>query len=277
MSALRFRCVGALCTRYLQCMPELPEVEWAARALRDAINGRTLRSIEWLHPSLARTAPITTTAVVGQRVVAVERVAKWQEIRFANGAALIVHFRMTGDWAFTSKLVAPRYARAHFGFSGSRHVWLVDSRVLARVSMRAPGEAAADNVGPDALDVTLSAAVLRSRMAGRRVSIKQVLLDQSVIAGVGNIYAAEALWFARVDPRTPAAQLSEQRVGRVLDGIRWTMGLALADPGRQQYGESTERFVVYDREGAPCTRCGSMIRRVVQGQRSTYWCTRCQR
>jgi formamidopyrimidine-DNA glycosylase len=259
-------------------MPELPEVEGAARYLDAQIAGRTLRSVAWLHASLQRHAAARVPALIGRRVAAVRRVAKWQEVQFTDGAVLVVHFRMTGDWAVTAKPVAPAHARAHFAFSGSRHVWLIDPRVLSRVEMREAGEAPTSRaVGPDALDPALDGRMLRARMATRSAPIKQVLLDQAVIAGIGNIYAAEALWHARIHPGTPAQQLSVVRVDRLLEGVRWTMGLAFDAMGRHQYGTATERFSVYDREGQPCPRCGAPISRSTQGQRSTYWCRRCQR
>ncbi len=259
-------------------MPELPEVEAAARYLDAQITGRTLRSLDWLHPSLVRTAPTNIDVLIGQRVTAVRRVAKWQEIEFVGGDVLIVHFRMSGDWAVTRSIEAPRHARAHFAFSGRTHVWLVDPRVLGRVAFRAAGEVAPrSRTGPDALDPSLDAAILRPRFATRGTPVKPMLLDQSVIAGVGNIYAAEALWHARINPKTPARQLSAARVTRLLAGIRWTMELALAEQGRYQYRTATERLAVYDREGEPCPRCGTPIARIVQAQRSTYFCRRCQR
>lgn len=260
-------------------MPELPEVETAARFLHAQVAGRTLRAVSWLHPSIERGAGATVPSLIGRRVAGVMRVAKWQEVRFTDGSVLVVHFRMTGDWAVTSRPVAPVHARAHFVFSGSRHVWLVDPRVLARMHVRAAGveDISIRNVGPDALDPQLDAATLRVRFSARRAPIKQVLLDQSVIAGVGNIYAAEALWHARIHPATPAQQLSLARVHRLLTGIRWTMGLALAEMGRHQYGTATDRLTVYDREGDPCRRCTAPVARITQGQRSTYWCRRCQR
>ena len=206
------------------------------------------------------------------------RVAKWQELSFAGGDVLIVHFRMTGDWAVTTRDEAPRHARARFAFSGGVHVWLVDPRVLARVQLRVAGaEPSRTRTGPDALDPTLDAATLRPRFATRRAPIKQVLLDQTVIAGVGNIYAAEALWHARIDPRTPAQQLSALRLSRLIEGIRWTMELALSDQGRHQYRTAMDRLAVYDREGESCVRCTTPIARITQGQRSTYFCRRCQR
>ena len=259
-------------------MPELPEVEGAARYLHAQIAGRTLRSVEWLHPAIMRGSASRVSTLVGRTVERVVRVAKWQELHFSDGAVIVVHFRMTGDWTVTARPSAPAYARVHFAFSGGRHVWLVDPRVLARVTVRESGEALeTTRVGPDALDPALDAVALRSRLSARRAPIKQVLLDQSVIAGIGNIYAGEALWKARIHPATPARQLSLGRVDRLLDGVRWTMGLAFEQMGRRQYGTATDRFSVYDREGNPCHRCGSAISRIVQGQRSTYLCRRCQR
>jgi formamidopyrimidine-DNA glycosylase len=259
-------------------MPELPEVEGAARFLHAQIAGRTLRGIAWLHDAFARHADPRAMTLIGRQVSSVARVAKWQEVRFTDGAVLVVHFRMTGDWSVSARPTPPPLARAHFAFSGRTHVWLVDPRVLARVSVREPGDPIARTlVGPDALDPSLDAPTLRARFATRRAPIKQVLLDQSVIAGVGNIYAAEALWHARIHPSTPAQQLSLARVDRIIAGIRWTMGLAFAAMGRHLYGEATDRFMVYDRVGLPCARCAATITRITQGQRSTYFCRRCQR
>ena len=259
-------------------MPELPEVEGAARFLHAQIAGRTLRGVAWLHDAFARHADPRAMTLIGRQVSSVARVAKWQEVRFTDGAVLVVHFRMTGDWSVSARPTPPPLARAHFAFSGRTHVWLVDPRVLARVSVREPGDPIPPaRVGPDALDPSLDAHQLRPRFAMRRAPIKQVLLDQSVIAGVGNIYAAEALWHARIHPGTPAQQLSLARVDRIITGIRWTMGLAFDAMGRHQYGEATDRFMVYDREGLPCARCAATITRITQGQRSTYFCRRCQR
>ena len=258
-------------------MPELPEVEAAARFLDAQITGRTLRAVHWLHAAMQRDSAARVRTLIGRRVAHVVRVAKWQEVQFDDGAAMVVHFRMTGDWAVSARPAAPTYARAHFVFSGGRHLWLVDPRVLARVEMREAGVSSSARVGPDALDPALDARTLRTRFETRRAPIKQVLLDQSVIAGIGNIYAAEALWKARIHPGTPAQQLTLARVDRILDGVRWTMGLAFEAMGRHQYGTATDRFSVYDREGEPCQRCAAPIARMTQGQRSTYWCRRCQR
>lgn len=259
-------------------MPELPEVEYAARIAHDAVQGRALHAIRGLHPSVLRDGAVAEAqALVGRTVQGVRRVAKWQEFAFDDGAVLVVHFRMTGDWAVTATPEPPRHARIHLHFDGDRHLWLVDPRVLGRVQYRAPGAPPDARTGPDAHDPALTAPALRARLAARRIPIKQALLDQRILAGLGNIYAAEALWYARIHPATPAARLSLARVERLLEGIRWTLHAALTDPGRQAYGESLDRLSVYDREGQPCLRCTTPIRRIVQGQRSTYYCPRCQR
>ena len=259
-------------------MPELPEVEYAARVARDAVAGRTLTTLRALHAALARDGAVDAAQVlVGRRLIDVRRVAKWQEFVFDDGAVLVVHFRMTGDWAVTDDAAVPRHARLELGFDDGRRLWLVDPRVLGRIAYIAPGTARTTRVGPDAHDPSLTPVALRARLARRSVAIKQALLDQAIVAGLGNIYAAEALWHARIHPATPASSLSLARVTRLLDGMRWALGEALGDPGRQAYGESLDRLAVYDKAGRPCPRCAAPIRRMVQGQRSTYWCGRCQR
>jgi formamidopyrimidine-DNA glycosylase len=109
------------------------------------------------------------------------------------------------------------------------------------------------------------------------MAIKPALLDQRVVAGVGNIYAAEALWRAAIDPRVAAARLGPKRRTRLVDAVRATMADALADAGRYQDGEALDRLAVYGREGQPCRRCAAPIRRFVQAGRSTYFCGSCQR
>lgn len=153
-------------------------------------------------------------------------------------------------------------------------VVLVDPRALATVGILAAG-AELPALGPEADDPRLTPVTLRAALASRRGPIKPVLLDQRVVAGVGNIYAAEALWKARISPRAVASSLSLSRVARLLDGIR----TALADGARAatRYADGDVPLAVYGREGEQCRRCGSAIRRIVQAGRSTYYCPRCQR
>jgi formamidopyrimidine-DNA glycosylase len=156
-------------------------------------------------------------------------------------------------------------------------VSLVDPRALGGVSWHAPGQAPVPRLGPDALDESFDATSLRAALRSRRAAIKPALLDQRVVAGVGNIYAAEALWRAQIDPRVVAASLGAVRAARLVDAIRGVLRDALGTPGRYQDGEALERLAVYGREGRPCLRCGAAVRRIVQAGRSTYFCAGCQR
>jgi len=250
-------------------MPELPEVESAVRMLRAAAEGRTITRARALHPSLrARVAPARLRSLVGARVSRVERRGKHQLLHLEDGRALHAHFRMTGDWHIDQKTAsAPRFARAVVELDDGARVWLVDPRALSTLDVR--DETAPFNLplGPEATDPGLRPADLALALARRRGAIKPALLDQKLIAGIGNIYAAEALWQARLDPRATAASLTRAEIGRLLAGIRSVMGRAL---------KGTIRFAVYDREGRPCRRCGAQIVRIAQAGRSTYFCPGCQ-
>jgi formamidopyrimidine-DNA glycosylase len=249
-------------------MPELPEVERAARWLRARTEGRTVLGVRVLHPALGRRLGRGARARLrGRRIVGVERRGKHQFVRLDDGSALHVHFRTSGEWVGgTPEEPLPRHARLVLDLDDG-WVALVDPRALATVELLAPGEEPAMTLGPDVTDPALDAAELRRRLAGRRVAIKPALLDQSVIAGVGNIYAVEGLWRARIDPRVPAARLGPRRLARLLDGLRAAIAA----------GERGEPFHVYGREGEACERCGHRIRRIVQAGRSTYFCPGCQR
>jgi formamidopyrimidine-DNA glycosylase len=258
-------------------MPELPEVEFAARILRDAAVGRTIASARVTHPALRRTLPARDIRrIIGRRIDAVERRGKHQFLRLDDGSVLHVHFRMAGDWDIGRTSDAPaRHVRAILELSDGTRVSLIDSRALSVVRRHA-SDAAMPTLGPEATDSALDAAMLASRLTGRRGAIKTVLLDQRVIAGIGNIYASEALWLARIDPRRVASSLDRQRLTRLATAIRETMARALRQPARY-YTDDDVRFTVYDREGERCPRDRARIRRIVQGARSTYFCPRCQR
>lgn len=259
-------------------MPELPEVETAVRRLRPAIVGRRLRAVRTHHPTAARALPDAVAAsLAGRCVTAVERVGKHQLLVLDDGSVLHAHFRMNGDWHVVAAGDAlPKYARVTFELDDGVVVALVDSRALATVVWR-PAGTPGPAVGVDATDPRFDAAALGEALRGRRLAIKPALLDQRVVAGVGNIYASEALWRAGVDPRVPAARLGPVRRARLVTAIRATLADALADSGRYQDGEALERLAVYDRAGAPCRRCAAPVRRVVQAGRSTYFCAVCQR
>jgi formamidopyrimidine-DNA glycosylase len=259
-------------------MPELPEVEYASRVLRAAVVGRAISRVTVLHPSQRRQLPPRDIArLVGTTITSVARRGKHQLIGLSSGDTLVVHFRMTGDWLVdTVANEVPRFARVVVELTDGARVSLVDPRALSTVSLHRDGDASLPVLGPDAADPAVSVDTFGDALSRRRTAIKVALLDQRVLAGVGNIYAAEALWLARISPRALASSLSAARRARLLDAIRSVLEKAQRSTGR--YRENgVGRFEVYDREGLPCTRCGHRIRRIVQGGRSTYFCPHCQR
>jgi formamidopyrimidine-DNA glycosylase len=260
-------------------MPELPEVEFARRVIEDAARGKEVASLRLLHPALERCmTPAELGAVAGRRVTRVERRGKHQLIHLEDGAVLHVHFRMAGDWVVgRDGDPVPRHARALLTLRDGTRVALVDPRALCTVSLHRSADAALPALGPEATDPALTADALHAALARRRAAIKPVLLDQRVVAGLGNIYAAEALWHARISPVAPASSLGRERLRRLVAGMRAALAAADLDPGRYGRGESAQRFQVYGREGEPCPRCDARIRRIVQAGRSTYYCPRCQR
>ena len=260
-------------------MPELPEVEHAARVLSRAGVGRTIKGVRVLYPAQRRHLPSSAIArLTGARISAVERRAKYQLVTTTAGV-LLVHFRMNGDWHVgRSADGLPPHARIVFDLDDGSRVSLVDSRALGSISLHDSRDSVPlPALGPEASDSALTPAVLRAALGTRRGPIKPALLDQRIIAGLGNIYAAEALWNARISPTATASALSAARASRLVDGARAALAAAEREPGRYANREATDRLHVYGREGEPCDRCGKAIRRMTQAGRSTFYCPRCQR
>jgi len=257
-------------------MPELPEVESAARRLRRAILGKRIERIDVLHRSLRRKLkPAQRRSLTGAVVGAVERRGKHQLITLRDGRVLHAHFRMTGDWTIDrASDPLPRFARATIEFRGGTRVVLDDPRALSTLDLHAASSPPGLELGPDPTDRSLTPLAFSAALSKRRGPIKPVLLDQRVIAGIGNIYAAEALWHARISPTTRASSLSPRQVAALLSALRLVIRRAT---GARYTDESTTRLAVYDREGKPCRRCRTRIRRIVQAGRSTYYCPNCQR
>lgn len=264
-------------------MPELPEVEFAASRLRSAVTGRVIARLEALHPSQQKHLPeAARQAAVGLTIDRVERRAKIQLIHLQGGTLLEVHFRMTGDWEFTRVDEAPpRHERVRLETADGVRVSLVDSRALSVVRVHAPGAFVLPAIGPEPLTDDFTVDGFRTALTRRSGPIKPALLDQKLVAGVGNIYASEALWEARVHPATPAKSLSRERVGRVREAIRLVLERA---PTERYYGlgvtetvNEDEIWRVYGRDGEPCRRCGATVKRLPQAGRSTFYCPRCQR
>lgn len=171
----------------------------------------------------------------------------------------------------------PRFARVTFDLDNGARVSLTDSRALCTVRYHAPGRPPVLALGPEADNPALTGDVVRRSLATKRGPIKAALLDQRVIAGIGNIYACEALWRSRISPSATAGALSLARVKRLLTGLRAALADGVRNAGHYRTGGRVTPFKVYDREGEPCDRCATKIRRIVQAGRSTYYCANCQR
>ena len=265
-------------------MPELPEVEHAMQQFRNAANGRTIARVRVLHPALERALPKDAQQkLAGRTIRNIERKAKLQLVTLDDGSVLEVHFRMTGDWSFgKANDEVEQRERGRIELSDGTRVSLIDGRAFAIMRLHAPGELKLPALGLEPLSPEFTGAVLRDALAKKTIPIKQSLLDQKVVSGLGNIYASEALWEAKISPERESNKLTAAAADTLVEAIRTVLGRAPA--GRYYYDGTSEdaessdsAWRVYDREGHPCARCGTKIKRIVQGGRSTFYCSKCQR
>jgi formamidopyrimidine-DNA glycosylase len=256
-------------------MPELPEVEAALEVLRARARGRTIVRMRVLHPALRRRLnPKQLRALVGARIARVERRGKHQLLHLEDGRILHAHFRMNGDWMLTETgAPLPRFARAVLDFDDGSSLVFVDSRALGTIDVHPAGAELDLGLGPDAADPEWTAEQLAAALAPRRGPIKPALLDQRLVAGLGNIYAAESLWRARISPFAPCSTLGRPQIAKLRKAIDAVLVRAT---GSRYTDDDTVTLDVYDREGLPCRRCRTLIERVVQAGRSTYYCPQCQ-
>ncbi len=237
-------------------MPELPEVERAARLIRRAAVGKTISAVKAIHPSLKKKLkPAQARAAKGKRIDNIERRGKHQLLHLDSGDTLVVHFRMNGDWELgTTSDPLDRFARAAIELTDGTRISLVDPRALSSITLDKRGESSLPNLGREASDAALDADYLIDVLRRKKIAIKPALMDQSVVAGLGNIYAAEALWEAKIDPRCPAAKVSREKLEALVEAIRLVLSPKKRRPGRYTDTRGVERFAVYDREGKECRR-----------------------
>ncbi len=276
----------------LSAMPELPEVETIARGLRATLEGRRILTVR-----LGKTDFIDDPAALerdlpGTCIESVARYGKFILLRIGpgNGAGprgcLVVHLGMTGQLAprYPDQPVA-RHTHAFFALDDGRELRYTDIRRFGRLALVPEGALAGflAGLGLDPLEATL--AEFRARLSTRRAMIKALLLDQHVLRGLGNIYADESLWRARIHPRVHAARLAREQVARLFRSIREVLSAAIRLRGSSvsnyvdaegQPGQYQRRHRVYQREGKGCFRCGNQIARVIVAGRSSYFCSRCQ-
>ena len=273
-------------------MPELPEVESVRRQLEPALVGRRFEQVRIDDPRLVRPyEPAEVAAELqGERVAAVERRGKYLVVRFESGRVLLIHLRMTGSLLRSANGSLPDdpHRRAVVTLDDGSDVGYRDVRRFGTWLLLEPGEAEPyleARVGDEPLDTLFTAARLGERLAGRRTSLKAALLDQRTLAGIGNIYADEALWRARLNPLRPAACLDRAELRRLHRGIRAALEHGLERQGStlRDYrlpdgsgGSMQNEFHVYGRRDEPCDRCGTLIVRTQVAGRTTWFCPTCQ-
>ncbi|MCA3072651.1 MAG: bifunctional DNA-formamidopyrimidine glycosylase/DNA-(apurinic or apyrimidinic site) lyase [Rhodocyclaceae bacterium] len=272
-------------------MPELPEVETTRRGLAVRTVGQRIeravvrnRSLRW---------PVTDgmeAAVAGARIDAIDRRAKYLLFDCEGRGRLLVHLGMSGRlWVVPRDEPLAKHDHVDLELSNGLSIRLRDPRRFGAVlwlPAGAPEHMLLSAIGPEPLTDAFDAAYLYRVTRNRSAAIKLVLMEGGVVAGVGNIYANEALFAAGINPRTPARRVGLPRLGRLVSEVRTILARAIEAGGSSlrdyvdssgQAGHFQDTFRVYDRDGKPCTACGSPVRLIRQGNRSTFYCVKCQR
>ena len=269
-------------------MPELPEVETTVRGLAKVLRGRRIASVEARREDLRRAFPPDLgQRLIGARVTGLGRRAKYGLIHTDRGDTMVFHLGMSGSW----RIDHPRLeAHDHLLIvtDEGRRLALNDPRRFGSVDLVRTAELddwpAIRALGPEPTG-EVTGRWLKARFAGRKAPVKALLMDQRMIAGLGNIYACEALHRARLDPRKAAARVSRAKLDALANAIASVLDEAITAGGSTlkdfiqpdgELGYFAKDFAVYDREGEPCA-CGGTVRRIVQGGRATFFCPRCQR
>jgi formamidopyrimidine-DNA glycosylase len=274
-------------------MPELPEVETIRARLAPRLEGRSLERVEIVDPRLTRPDPPEEIAaeLEGERIAAVRRRGKYLVFEFESGRHLLVHLRMTGNVEHPAQggLAADPYRRAVVTLDDGSDVAYRDVRRFGTWALLEPGELEdyflARRLGGEPLERGFTTRTLTKALENRRAPIKAALLDQKAAAGVGNIYADEALWRARLHPLRPAGSLDADEIARLRKAIRAALQMGIARQGATlrdyrdpegRRGRMQDEFKVYGRAGEPCSRCGTPIEKTRVGGRGTWYCPRCQ-
>jgi formamidopyrimidine-DNA glycosylase len=268
-------------------VPELPEVEAVCRRLHEWAAGRTIVAARFTRPQTTRpTSPRTfARRLAGRQIDRVHRRAKNVLLALTGDLTLRIHLRMTGNLWVDDPANRPSTARAWFTLDDGREIVFDDPRLLGRMEILDAGRASAldQELGLEPLSDAFTPAWLAERAQRSRKPAKVFLLDQSIVVGLGNIWAAEALFAARVAPAAPANSLKPRQIRHLHAAIQEILARAVKS-AYEQYrapGQTLESegygVAVYNREGLPCLRCRTAIARVAQAGRSTYFCPRCQR
>lgn len=270
-------------------MPELPEVETTVRGLAPVLEGKRLASVEARRPDLRRPfPPDLRQRMTGARVTRLGRRAKYGLIETDRGDTMVFHLGMSGSWRLDPAVLG-RHDHLVIETEEGRRLSLHDPRRFGSVDLvRTDALDLADPfalMGPEPLGDAFNGASLASALAGRSAAIKLLLLDQRIVAGLGNIYVCDALNLAAIAPGRAAGGLSRRRLDRLAESVKTVLRAAIEAGGSSlrdylqpngELGYFSSQWRVYGREGKPCPRCAAPIRRRVDGGRSTFYCAKCQ-
>jgi formamidopyrimidine-DNA glycosylase len=287
-------------------MPELPEVETVCRQLDPEIEGRRIERLDVLDPRWCRPVPPAEmeAEVGGATIRGLGRRGKYLLLGLDGERTLVMHLRMTGNLVLVDgaakldpsegmrlyegeRSTSERHLRARFALDDGRELWFTDPRRFGEAFLVDDADLAGRfaRLGVEPLSADFTAAALGEIAAGRTAPLKSFLLDQSAIAGVGNIYADEALFRARLHPLSPAGSMRAEHHEALREGVIAALeagidggGASIDDyrDGRGERGRMQDEFLVHTREGEPCPRCEGPIARIVVAGRSTYYCPACQ-
>lgn len=272
-------------------MPELPEVEIVARSLAAQVLQQKITAIEKLDwERMVETPDLATfcATLPDRRILAIGRRAKWLLLTLDADWTLALHLRMSGNLTVQDAEATPSiYTHLVLTLDDGRRIFFQDQRKFGRVRLLDPVGLAAlhARLGPEPLDAQFAVSDLAQLLARRNARLKPLLLNQAIIAGLGNIYVDEALWHAQLHPLRAASSLDLDEVERLYHAIRAVLQQGIQNHGstlrtyRNSYGEpgnNQEHFAVYDRKQQPCPRCGTPITRILVAQRGTHFCPVCQ-
>jgi formamidopyrimidine-DNA glycosylase len=275
-------------------VPELPEVETIRVRLEPVLVGRKLERVEIFDPRLTRPFDPAEVAaeLEGERIETLDRRGKYLIVRFESGRVLLIHLRMTGNLFHDGAAVSPAedpYRRAVVRLDDGSDVVYRDVRRFGTWLLVEPGELEpylGERIGREPLAASFTTNRLAEALANRRAPVKAAILDQRRLAGVGNIYADEALWRARIHPLKPAGDLNAGELRALHRGIRDALRAGIARQGStlRDYrtpngasGSMQDEFRVYGRDGEPCPRCGTPVEKIRAAWRGTWYCPSCQR
>jgi formamidopyrimidine-DNA glycosylase len=268
-------------------LPELPEVETIRRDLAPRITGKSFVGLTLNWPKTVQIPSIEAfkSGLVGQTIRGLDRRGKYLILRLESGDALILHMRMSGSLIIEPGCEADPYTRTVFHLDDSSNLCFRDPRKLGVVWLVKDADEVVGKLGPEPLNYGFTLDIFHERICKRSAPIKAVLCDQGVIAGIGNMYADEALFAAGIHPLRPANKLSTEDIKRLYAEVRQTLeraidccGASISDyqrPGGQP-GTAQSAFKVAHRRGEPCPVCGTPIERIPIRQRGSYFCPRCQ-